>query len=154
MRKRTPEYKAAQAARERARYAADPEAKLAKNRAHYAANADELKAKNAARRRERYAGRYAQQERARHLMTKYGITLEQYDAMLTEQGGVCAGCGAEPTAISLHVDHDHTTGAVRGLLCFPCNAALGNAGDSAERLLSLAAYLVRSENVLESVGGA
>jgi hypothetical protein len=47
--------------------------------------------------------------------------------MFEAQGGVCAICGeARPEARTLHVDHDHATGAIRGLLCFRCNNALGD----------------------------
>src|SRR5438094_9480440 len=61
-------------------------------------------------------------DRAGHLKRKFGISLEQYEEMLAKQGGVCAICGAPPPeGTSLHVDHDHETGEVRGLLCFPCN---------------------------------
>jgi hypothetical protein len=60
-----------------------------------------------------------------HLRTKYGITPEQYDEMLERQGGGCAICGKPPGDIALHVDHCHETGRVRGLLCFSCNAGLG-----------------------------
>lgn len=44
--------------------------------------------------------------------------------MLTAQGGGCAICGAKPKTRRLHVDHDHASGAVRGLLCHRCNRAL------------------------------
>jgi hypothetical protein len=77
-------------------------------------------------------------------MAKYGITPEIYDSLLEEQGGVCAtsGCGGEGNPW-LHVDHDHHTGLVRGLLCHSCNMALGNARDSIEVLEGLIAYLRR-----------
>src|SRR5688500_1693885 len=55
----------------------------------------------------------------------YGITKDDYLAMLERQGGVCATCGNPPTDKPLCVDHDHTTGVVRGLLCHRCNKALG-----------------------------
>lgn len=60
-----------------------------------------------------------------HLKDKYGITPEQYEEMLERQGGGCAICGKPPGDIALHVDHCHETGRVRGLLCFSCNAGLG-----------------------------
>ena len=44
--------------------------------------------------------------------------------MLAEQGGGCAICGAPPKTRRLHVDHDHKTGEIRGLLCYRCNKAL------------------------------
>lgn len=61
-----------------------------------------------------------------HLRKKYGISLEDYDAMHDEQRGVCAICGNEESQNRhLSVDHDHETGRVRGLLCGSCNTKLG-----------------------------
>lgn len=66
-------------------------------------------------------------ERDRRLRRKYGITVEQYEALLSEQNGVCAVCGRPPKNVRHAVDHDHRverqTGAihVRGLLCMMCN---------------------------------
>jgi hypothetical protein len=62
-----------------------------------------------------------------NLKNKFGITVEQYDAMLAAQGGLCALCHRHERtkAKRLAVDHDHATGAVRGLLCGPCNVVLG-----------------------------
>jgi hypothetical protein len=53
-----------------------------------------------------------------------GVSDADYAAMLTAQGGHCAICPSEPKSRRLHVDHDHRTGAVRGLLCHRCNRAL------------------------------
>lgn len=53
-----------------------------------------------------------------------GVTDEEYAAMLERQGGGCAICGARPKTRRLHVDHDHATGKVRGLLCHRCNRTL------------------------------
>lgn len=73
---------------------------------------------------------------------KYGLAPGDYDQMLEAQGGGCAICSRTcPTGRSLAVDHCHTTGAVRGLLCADCNRSLGMMGDSPERLRSAAAYL-------------
>ena len=75
-------------------------------------------------------------------MRKFGITVEQYEEMLEAQGGGCAICGRAPRSdISLHVDHDHEGGEVRGLLCFPCNQALGLMGDEPSRCVAAATYL-------------
>ena len=61
----------------------------------------------------------------------YGLTATQYDALLKLQGGRCAICRAKPKSKRLAVDHDHKTGAVRGLLCSRCNHDLmGAAWDS------------------------
>lgn len=76
-----------------------------------------------------------------HLKKTYGLTLDDYDRMLEAQGGQCV-CGVVEDP--LHVDHDHDTGEVRGLLCGSCNRTLGMALDSPERLLVLARYLRRS----------
>lgn len=61
----------------------------------------------------------------------YGITGDDYAALLKRQGGRCAICRARPKSKRLAVDHDHRTGAVRGLLCSRCNHELmGSAWDS------------------------
>ena len=77
----------------------------------------------------------------------YGLTVEQYEAMVEAQGGLCAACGQPEThryrsgeVTRLAVDHDHETDAIRGLLCQRCNSALGRFGDSAELIEALAAY--------------
>ena len=62
--------------------------------------------------------------RRRNLKKNYGITVEEYDALLEKQGGVCAICKRPPKKVRLAVDHDHgQTGreSVRGLLCWICN---------------------------------
>jgi hypothetical protein len=87
---------------------------------------------------------FARRMRAGHLKRKYGITIDDYEAMLVAQGGGCAICHApEPEGHSLHVDHDHDTGAVRGLLCFNCNAGLGKFGEDIELLSAAVVYLRR-----------
>lgn len=65
----------------------------------------------------------AAQRRSRYRLL-YGISLEQYEAMARQQGGVCKLCGHPPKKRRLYVDHDHRTKRVRGLLCFRCNRAL------------------------------
>jgi hypothetical protein len=59
----------------------------------------------------------------------FGITQADYDDLLARQGGGCAICGKPPGKISLHVDHDHGTGEIRGLLCLGRNNALGQLHD-------------------------
>ena len=82
------------------------------------------------------------------LKADYGISPEQYDAMLSAQEGVCAICAGPETRTNregapryLSVDHDHSTGRVRGLLCSTCNRGIGQFGDDVERLRSAVAYL-------------
>lgn len=83
---------------------------------------------------------YSRRLNLQHL---YGLSLEQYDEMLTAQGGRCAVCTTTTPGGrgSFHVDHDHDTGAIRALLCHDCNTGLGKFADSPERLRKAAAYL-------------
>jgi hypothetical protein len=72
----------------------------------------------------------------------YGITGEQYARLLALQGGRCAICRCVPRSRRLAVDHDHKTGAVRGLTCKSCNHdLLGSAHDDVEILRRAIAYL-------------
>lgn len=72
----------------------------------------------------------------------YGLTPDQYDALLKMQGGRCAICRARPKSKRLAVDHDHKTGAVRGLCCSRCNHdLLGSAWDSQAMVTALWHYL-------------
>lgn len=65
-------------------------------------------------------------QRAWMLKHRFDLTVEQYDAMLEKQGGVCGMCGQTcSSGRRLAVDHDHQTGRVRGLLCVRCNRGLG-----------------------------
>jgi Recombination endonuclease VII len=76
------------------------------------------------------------------LKVKYGISLEDYDAMLARQGGVCAACkNKKRRSERLCVDHCHVTGKVRGLLCRNCNVGLGLFRDDADLVEAAAAYL-------------
>ena len=76
------------------------------------------------------------------LQWHYGITLADYDEMMNEQGNKCV-CGAtrgRSNKEALHVDHDHNTGLIRGLLCHRCNRAIGLVDDPAS-LRALADYI-------------
>jgi len=81
------------------------------------------------------------------LKRKYGLSAEQYLAMLAQQGGCCAICGKPETArwrgtlCRLSVDHDHTTGEIRGLTCRRCNSILGLAKDDKSILTRAIQYL-------------
>ncbi|RKR92841.1 recombination endonuclease VII [Micromonospora pisi] len=80
--------------------------------------------------------------RRQWLARKFGITVEQYNEMWRAQDGKCAICGQPETEREwLSVDHDHSDGTVRGLLCRMHNAALGGFGDSPELLLAAVEYL-------------
>lgn len=78
---------------------------------------------------------------------KYGITPEQFDALLAQQNGLCAVCGASEAGGrdgTWHLDHDHATRKVRGILCHSCNIGIGNFNDNPTRLRKAADYLERS----------
>lgn len=82
----------------------------------------------------------ARKAHRKHELKKYGLTIESYEELLTKQEGRCAVCRHEVEGL-LHVDHDHETGRVRGLLCRECNRGIGLLGDSLEILESAVQYL-------------
>ena len=75
------------------------------------------------------------------LKTKHGISIEAYEAMMSKSNGACWACGDPPGQRRLHVDHDHDTGVVRGLLCLGCNVALGSLREDPVRIEKLAEYI-------------
>lgn len=75
-----------------------------------------------------------------HLKLTYNLTHEDYIQMLQGQQGLCAICFKAPKT-RLHVDHNHTTGAVRGLLCFQCNAGIGHFQEDLRALNQAIKYL-------------
>lgn len=79
----------------------------------------------------------------RYLLREYGIGLDDYNRMHYNQGGSCAICGRHESMFSkvLAVDHDHTTGAIRELLCTGCNQALGLFGENTESMTRAIQYL-------------
>lgn len=90
-------------------------------------------------------GRALIDRRAR--LKSYGLTEAEYERMWVEQLGVCAICHRpDPTHQNLVVDHDHETGLVRGLLCHPCNTALGIVRDDPEHLTRMVSYLEGDTN--------
>jgi hypothetical protein len=83
-----------------------------------------------------------------NLKQKYGITLEQYDAMLMNQDGKCPICdGNLGEKHRIAIDHDHKTGKVRELLHFRCNQGIGFFLDSPQLLRKAAEYLERHGKV-------
>lgn len=116
-------------------------------RAYNAANRDRL-TQAARAHRERNRDRYFDLR----LQREYGITLDDYNRILAEQGGGCGICGvvaarSKAGGTRLHVDHDHATGKARGLLCDTCNRGIGQLGDDPERLRAAARYLERTQGV-------
>jgi Recombination endonuclease VII len=78
--------------------------------------------------------------RQQRLQVKYGLSLEDYDAMAARQNGVCAICRRKPDKV-LFVDHSHETGMLRSLLCLGCNSGLGHFRDDPALLRAAAAYV-------------
>ena len=92
---------------------------------------------------------YLERERAQTVKRKalraaqrYGITIEEYHKLMEQP--TCEICGSTGNAKALHIDHCHTTGKVRGVLCYKCNQAMGMLEDNIEIIDSMAAYLVRT----------
>ena len=97
---------------------------------------------------------------------KYGITVQEYADLFHAQDGVCAICGSPETATragkvkTLAVDHDHETGAVRGLLCSDCNTGIGKLKEDRVVILSAVRYLDSHQKgepmviKLKAMGGA
>lgn len=96
---------------------------------------------------------FRRKKREAAILRTYGITATEWAARVEAQGGVCAICGKLPRGranggaredlpvAAFHVDHDHATGRVRGLLCGNCNTALGLFGDDVDTLLAAVEYL-------------
>src|SRR5215213_1302910 len=117
---------------------------LAQKKQWYAENRDDVIAKVKKWQRENrdqhnayqreYRSTRKDQFREGHLRRKFGLSQADYEDLLARQGGGCRICGKRPGKISLHVDHDHETGDIRGLLCVGCNNALGQFRDDAALL--------------------
>lgn len=116
---------------------ANREKRLACAAAYRAAHPDEVREYDKA-----YRAANKPAKRARKLKRKYGLTPSTFDSMLADQGGLCAICKTgDPGKRGWHVDHDHQTGLVRGILCRECNLGLGFLGDTAETVAAAAKYL-------------
>jgi len=123
-------------------YAANP----ARNAKYYAANPDRVRTKCT-----EYRANNPDAVRATVLLGRYGLTSSDYAAILSAQGGGCAGCGAALSANGrrLAVDHDHSCcpgtkscgQCVRGLLCTKCNLTLGRMEADPSTFLRLAGYI-------------
>jgi len=80
----------------------------------------------------------AERNRISYFKRKYGLAPAELDALIAEQLGICCICLTAPAE---HVDHCHETGRVRGVLCFSCNAALGQFKDRPDVIRRAATYL-------------
>lgn len=104
-----------------------------------------------AREKEReYSKRYFQENPDRRVLhmrrkraARYGLTADEYDAVIAKANGACELCAA--TDRKLVLDHCHSTGVIRGVLCTACNTSIGKLGDTSKSLLRAVAYLQKSE---------
>ena len=94
-----------------------------------------------------YARANKQSVKSSQLKVRYGITLEDYNKLLTEQGNVCYICKTTPNSLALSVDHNHITGNIRGLLCSNCNTLLGLAKDDVNILKAAIDYLENNGSI-------
>lgn len=81
------------------------------------------------------------QARLRKMQKLYGLTAAQFEALLGAQNHVCPLCGVGLSLLTCHVDHDHLTKKVRGLLCHTCNCGIGFLRDSARIAAAAVRYL-------------
>lgn len=93
--------------------------------------------------------KYAQTDEQRfksYIKRQYGLEWDEYQQMVEEQDGNCAICGQkDPDRPRLSIDHDHYSGRVRGLLCFPCNTGIGKLQDNYDLVQRAADYLKEAQ---------
>lgn len=77
-------------------------------------------------------------------LKKYGLTIDSYERLFASQSGRCACCETEKPEGRWHVDHDHVTGRVRGIVCGKCNTGIGLLGDSVSGVERALRYLRRT----------
>jgi hypothetical protein len=104
-----------------------------------------------AKMRARYHRLGIEENRDRALRRTYGISLADYRELERQQGGTCAICNGRPEVGILVVDHCHTSGIVRGLLCSTCNLAIGYLKDNPDHMLSAAMYVLRQTDVIREL---
>jgi hypothetical protein len=85
--------------------------------------------------------KYRRQVRNHAFKKKYGITLDERDAIIASQGGKCALCPDDPGPRGLFIDHNHKTKKVRGALCHRCNTGIGMFRDNPELLAKAIEYI-------------
>jgi hypothetical protein len=136
-----PECKECTSARRRAWYESNREREIERVRQWSVQNPARVRA-NMQRFTE--SGKRKVSNRKSHLKRKYGMTLDDFDALLASQGGGCAICGKPDPD---NVDHDHVTGRVRGILCWNCNIGVGQFEDSEDRLAAATSYIAHDDEL-------
>lgn len=136
----------------------DKEKCAAQRRVWHAANKDSCNA-----RQREWCRQNPQKVLAKYIKGKYGLTLDDLQRMIDDQGGRCAACREESVALAMcsvgkgvgssntAIDHDHATNQVRGLLCKRCNTAIGFLKDSPLRAERVAVYLRKHAPVLPMI---
>ena len=116
----------------------DPVKLKAKKQRWYQKNRKRILASNASSKASRI--------RDGHLRRKFGFGIEAWEKEFDAQGRKCAACGAKESGSKYgwHTDHDHRTKHFRGILCRPCNIALGLVDDEVEHLRVIIAYLEKT----------
>ena len=112
---------------------------IARSKRYYQVNKDRVTAYQ-----KEYKKRFTSQDnRNNYLWYEYGLTQADYDAIADRQNNCCALCFRHVSELhnGLHIDHDHDTGEVRGLLCMRCNTALGILGDNTSSIIKVLEYL-------------
>lgn len=84
--------------------------------------------------------KWGRDNKRKYILAKYGLTESNFQKMVDEQNNRCKLCASKPKT-HLYVDHDHTTGKIRGLLCHSCNVALGLFKDNITTLSNAILYL-------------
>lgn len=143
---KTSERRAVLAAKMKAWRVANPDKDRANKKRCYAAHREENRAKAQAyyRANEVKLREYRKiHGRRNHVKHKFGLLWDEYESLKAQQGGRCLICKEEK---KLGVDHDHSTGKVRGLLCSNCNSAIGMLNDNVELLKAAIAYLKSSKS--------
>ncbi len=134
----TPEQARARNALARAWSAANKD-RVREHRARYYAR----KKEKCIQRSRRWRDSHPDRVRASLLRCKYGLSLAAFSEMLAAQGGRCAICRCPQVERTFHVDHDHVTSVVRGVLCNNCNLGLGYFKDNHRALIAAAKYIIK-----------
>jgi hypothetical protein len=91
----------------------------------------------------KHPGRHLEYYKISHRRKTYHLEPHEYDKLIQDSNNLCMICKSPPGQKSLHIDHDHKTGKVRGLLCHGCNTAIGHMKDDVNILTKAIEYLKR-----------
>lgn len=131
------------------RYKQDNNEKITKERKEYKRkNHDKIMKQNKQYKennKERDRDKIAGTRRKNYYRSRYNITVDEYDKIFDDQGGVCLICKRPQGNRRLSIDHNHKTGEVRGLLCNNCNAAIGLVNEDQKILTRIKQYLKQYE---------